>query len=343
MDFNRIASILITVICTVFILIYLEDILIPFVLALLIWFLIKEVKRFIGKLRIKDAPLPAWLRTLLSMLLIFGVLGGVIMLLTANIKEIREVLPEYQSKILSLQELLNDRWSIDLNAELKKVGGKLDLEKIMGEVLNTLTSVLGNTFMILIYVAFLLLEQALFRPKLKAIFEERKEFDSASSILNKIDNSLSDYVSLKTLVSLVTGVASFIVLWAIGVDFAFFWAFLIFLLNYIPTIGSLIGTVFPALIALLQFDSFQPALLVLVCVGAVQVLVGNVLEPKLMGNSLNVSPLVVILSLAFWGSIWGVVGMILSVPITVMMVIVFSQFKSTRAVAVLLSEKGNLK
>jgi predicted PurR-regulated permease PerM len=143
-------------------------------------------------------------------------------------------------------------------------------------------------------------------------------------------------------VSFITGLASYLILWIIGIDFAFFWAFLIFLLNYIPTVGSLIGTVFPALIALLQFDSMRPAVLVLVLVGIVQVLVGNLLEPKLMGNSLNVSPLVVLLSLTLWGSLWGVVGMILSVPITVMMVIVFAQFESTKSVAILLSEKGNV-
>ena len=124
--------------------------------------------------------------------------------------------------------------------------------------------------------------------------------------------------------------------------FAFFWAFLIFILNYIPTIGYLIATLFPALISLLQFGTFINPMIVLVAIGSIQFLVGNVIEPKLMGNSLNVSPLVVLISLAFWGTIWGVTGMILSVTITIMIIISCSQFKSTKWIAILLSENGNI-
>jgi AI-2 transport protein TqsA len=135
---------------------------------------------------------------------------------------------------------------------------------------------------------------------------------------------------------------SYIALKMIGVDFPVFWAVLIFLLNYIPTIGSMIATLFPVVFALLQFGTYGPALTVVVFVGSIQVLVGNILEPKWMGNSLNVSSLVVLLALAFWGWLWGVTGMILCVPITVMAVIVCAQFPQSRSIAVLLSEQGNV-
>jgi predicted PurR-regulated permease PerM len=164
----------------------------------------------------------------------------------------------------------------------------------------------------------------------------------ALTILNKIDYSLGKYVTLKSAISLVTGALSYFALEIIGVDFAFFWAFLIFLLNFIPNIGSLVATLFPALIAGLQFGDLEQPLLVLVSVGAIQLLVGNFLEPRLMGDSLNISSLVVILGLAFWGALWGIVGMFLSVPIMVMLVIILSQFQSTRGVAILLSDKGDI-
>ena len=121
-----------------------------------------------------------------------------------------------------------------------------------------------------------------------------------------------------------------------------FWAFLIFILNFIPTIGSLIATIFPAVFCLFQFGTFLPSLLVLGIVGTIQVIVGNLLEPKIMGSSMNISPLVTILSLSIWGALWGIIGMILSVPIMVVMIIIFSQFEKTKPLAIMLSEKGEI-
>ena len=113
-------------------------------------------------------------------------------------------------------------------------------------------------------------------------------------------------------------------------------------MNFIPTIGSLIGTIFPAFFSLIQFGELTPFLIVLITVGVIQIIVGNFIEPKLFGKSLNVSPLITILSLAIWGTIWGITGMILSVPITVIMIIVFSQFEKTKKIAIILSENGEV-
>ena len=128
----------------------------------------------------------------------------------------------------------------------------------------------------------------------------------------------------------------------VGVHYAVFWAFLIFLLNFIPTIGSLLATIFPAVFCLLQFGEFTQCLMVFFIVGSIQVFIGNFLEPKWMGNSMNISPLIAIIALVFWGSIWGTTGMILSIPITVILIIVCSQFQSTKPIAMLLSEKGKI-
>jgi predicted PurR-regulated permease PerM len=143
-------------------------------------------------------------------------------------------------------------------------------------------------------------------------------------------------------VSLITGVSSFIALLIIGVDTPLFWAFLIFILSFIPVVGALVAVLFPATIALFQFGDLTHFFLVLGIIGFIQLIVGNILEPRIMGNSLNVSSLVVILSLSFWGMIWGITGMVLSVPITVIMIIFFSQFPATKSVAIILSEKGEV-
>ena len=128
-----------------------------------------------------------------------------------------------------------------------------------------------------------------------------------------------------------------------GVDYAVFWSFLIFLLNFIPTIGSLIATTFPAILAFIQFGDFKPVLTVIILIGIVQFLIGNILEPRIMGRSLNLSALVVLLSLALWGTLWGVVGMFLCVPITVTLMIIFSNFEKTLPFAIMLSANGNVK
>jgi predicted PurR-regulated permease PerM len=130
---------------------------------------------------------------------------------------------------------------------------------------------------------------------------------------------------------------------SVGLDFASFWAFLIFVLNFIPVIGSIVATIFPALLALIQFDTIGPFIVVAGGVQLVQTVVGQVVEPKLLGDTLNLSPLAIILSLTIWGAIWGVTGMLLCVPITVIVMIVLAHFRETRVVAVWLSAKGTLE
>ena len=196
--------------------------------------------------------------------------------------------------------------------------------------------------MIILYGVFILLEEANFRPKLQAIFLEEKQRKKIDHLLERIGESISSYFRLKTLVSLITGGVSYIALRLIGVDAPEFWAFLIFILNFIPTIGSLIATFFPAIFCLFQFGVFFPSILVILIVGSIQLLVGNYIEPRIMGSSMNISPLVTILALSIWGAIWGIIGMILSVPITVITIIILSQFEKTKPLAIMLSEKGNI-
>jgi predicted PurR-regulated permease PerM len=128
----------------------------------------------------------------------------------------------------------------------------------------------------------------------------------------------------------------------VGVDFAGFWAVMVFFFFYVPTIGSILAIAAPALLTLVQFDHLTPFLIVLLVIGTIQVVMANVVEPAVMGRSLNLSPLVVIVSLMVWGTIWGVVGMFLCVPIMVVLLIVFAHFEATRPVAILLSADGRI-
>ena len=196
--------------------------------------------------------------------------------------------------------------------------------------------------MIVFYTVFLFIEESLFQRKIEIIFKEEGNKDGYHQTMAKIDKSLSSYISLKSLIALLTTTLSYFILLAVGIDSPLFWAFLVFMFNFIPSVGPILGTILPAVFALIQFGEFTPFIIILLSLGSVALLVGSFVEPRLMGNTLNISPLVAILSLAVWGAIWGVPGMLLSVPVTVTMIIIFSQFKSTRNIAILLSEKGKV-
>lgn len=321
-----------------------KTLLVPFVVALVIGYLIKALNDWIGRFKAGSWTAPKWLRAGLSLVIIMGLLYGIVEILTYNIELMIAAWPQYQGNLKTFLEQMQDQLGrANLTVDLRDRFQDFDLRPVLTSVLSSTTTVIGNFFIIVIYVLFLLLENAVIDHKLKAIHRnDPSNYAILLRISTDINNSISNYLVLKTAVSFITGFLSYVILAIIGVDFPVFWAFLIFVLNFIPNIGSLIATVFPALISLVQFGSFGPFVLVLLGVGSVQVIVGNFVEPKIMGTSLNLSPLAVILALTFWGFIWGVVGMILAVPIMVILVIILSQFPSTRILAILLSEKGNI-
>ncbi|MGI9239619.1 MAG: AI-2E family transporter, partial [Verrucomicrobiales bacterium] len=182
-----------------------------------------------------------------------------------------------------------------------------------------------------------------FGEKLVALVPDLARRERVRIAIAGVDREIRVYLSMKITVSLLTAVLSYIVMRLVGVSFPEFWAALIFVFNFIPYIGSTVATLLPTLQAYLQFDSIQPAVMLFVGVQTMQISVGSFLEPAMMGKSLNMSPLVVMLALTFWGIIWGIAGMFLAVPLTVVIMIVCANFESTHWVAVILSKDGVLK
>lgn len=340
MNLNKAANFFIVSISIVIILIYGQDLIIPFVMGLLLWFVMRQMKAVLDKVPFIKNKIPSWVKTLFSSTLILILAGILVEVLSSNINALSLSYQKYGANFDSVVQLINKTFDLNIIEDIKGKAGDFNFGALLGAIFSSLSSIIGNTFMILIYTLFVVLEEANFRDKLKMLFPDEEHFSKLNVMLNKIERSISSYLGLKTFVSVITGTLSYIVLRIIGVDSPEFWAFLIFVLNFIPTIGSLIGTLFPAVFSLLQFGTLTPFLMILLLVGLIQVIVGNILEPRLMGSSMNISPLVTIVALSFWGVVWGVVGMILSVPITVIMIIVFSQFEQTKRVAILLSEKG---
>ena len=345
MKLQKIGLIFFIIFCVITLLIIGKGIMLPLILATFLWFIIKEIREFIDKSSWVKNKVPRGVKTGIASIFILFVIGLISNLIISNVQDLYNEAPNYQENLEKVANQLESSFGLNIGENLNNFIGDIDLTSIGKNLLDSFSELFSSTFMILLYLIFILLEETSFVKKLKAVYEKPNEFHEVNELLIEIDQSLSKYISIKTLLSLITAVCSFAVLKLIGIDFAFFWAACIFILNFIPSIGSLIATLFPALMALVQYggSDFTPFILVLVFVGIIQLLVGNFLEPKMMGNSLNISSLVVILSLSVWGAIWGIIGMILSVPITVMMILIFSKIKGTRDVAILLSEKGIIK
>lgn len=342
MNLQKTAYLLIICICIVVALSYGQTILVPFILGLFIWFIGREMQIALDRIGVIKKYFPDWSKMVLSLLIIISILGFVSNIITSNINFLAQSLDKYQPNLNLIIDQLEEVSNMNVRERLQGFTGNLEFGSILRSLFASLTAIISNAFMIILYAVFVLLEEANFKPKLQAIFVEKGQQAKVDKLLDRIGDSISSYLRLKTLVSLITGGLSFFALWMIGVDAPEFWAFLIFILNFIPTIGSLVGTIFPAIFCLFQFGTFLPSILVLSIVGLIQIFIGNFLEPKLMGSSMNISPLVTILALSIWGAIWGVTGMILSVPITVVAIIILSQFEKSKPFAIMLSEKGNI-
>lgn len=323
-------------------LIYGKSLLIPFIFALLLWFLSRKLRLTFNRIKFVNNFFPSWMKNTVSSLVILSLLVVISKILTSNINTLALASQNYDTNIGSIIESLSLYLSVDLVETLKVQLGNINFGNILSLIFNSLTELFGNLFMIIIYVLFIFLEEVNFHKKLLLAFSTKNKQDKISTVIDEIEASVTNYLGLKTLVSLSTGFLSYLVLLFIGIDAPIFWAFLITLLNYIPTIGSLIATVFPATYCLLQFGELYPFVLVLILVGLIQIIIGNILEPRLMGNSLNISSLATLITLSIWGSIWGITGMFLSVPISVILIIILSQFPSTRPVAIMLSDKGEI-
>lgn len=213
-----------------------------------------------------------------------------------------------------------------------------------------ISGLIGDMLLILIYVAFLYVSAGAFSRKLDRVFVRPADRARSRQLGDQVRRTMEQYLWVQTALSIIATSLTYITLMIIGLDNALFWAFVIFVLNYIPTIGSIIATVLPSLFAIVQPEAAWPewmpenallcALVVFAGVSVWQFLIGNFVAPRMQANSLNLSPLVVLLSLAVWGALWGPVGMFLSAPLTVLVMIVLAQVRGARWIAVLMSADG---
>ena len=342
MKIERIASYVIVIAFVIALLVIGKPFLVPLFLAIVIWYVITSINEWLRTPRVVKDRIPNWLSLLISSILIIGVLFLLGNLVAQNIEMMRTNAPSYRVNIQQQLQRILEHLGLEKQYDLSSMAHEFNLNEYTARLINSITGLAQQFVLILIYVVFLLFEQHTFPRKIAALKWSEARKVNFKKILKQANSATKTYLAVKTGASILTAVLSFTVLYFIGVDFPVFWAFLIFLLNFIPTIGSIVATFFPSVVALVQFDTLGPFFAVLIIISGLQFLIGSFLEPRLLGNSLNISPFVIILSLVLWGLIWGVVGMLLCVPLTVIIIIILAQFPNTRGVAILLSRNGNM-
>ncbi|MDV3309960.1 MAG: AI-2E family transporter [Cyclobacteriaceae bacterium] len=340
---ERTAAWLFIIALVVVCLIYFATFFQPLVLAGMIWYFIYALRDYGRRVRIGQRRLPEWLLTTLAFVVIILIIYVVIEIVMRNLELIIGRLPEYLANYTVLLESLRTYEPFDeIQERLIHRLEEFDFRPLLTALLNGLSSLAGNIVMIIIYAGFLIAEQRTFRKKLTIIAQGSDRASAFFRILSKVNDAVRTYVIIKSQMSLLTGLVSYGILLAFGVDFPILWAFLIFLLNFIPYVGSVGATLLPAAFSVLQFQSFVVPLWILIIIASVQIVVVNIVEPRVMGRTLNLSPLGTLLALAFWGLIWGILGMIISVPVTSILVIIASHIPTMRFLAIWLSETGNL-
>lgn len=317
----------------------LQSVLLPFFVAIFLSYIFKPVVLYLER---KKVPM------VLSLLIVLAVVAltvfGLSLLVYSSGSAFAHALPRYEERFTAvlaqgttLVEKTAKKWNVDMNEYAwTDVVQLSSITSVMTQSVGSFFTYLGNFVLVMLFMFFILAGSGQLTEKIKNAFSA-EQAEQLASIIGNIDGQVRQYLFAKTLISLATGGLTWLVLLLFGVDFPLLWGFLTFLLNFIPNIGSVIATAFPVSLAFLQFDSPTRPLLVLVLLIGAQNVIGNVLEPKLLARSLNLSPLLVLVSLMFWGWLWGIWGMVLAVPVTSMIKIICENVDALRPLAALMS------
>jgi predicted PurR-regulated permease PerM len=318
-----------------------QDILLPILLAVIAVYVLTETQRLL-------AGLPG-LRRMPRFVLRLAVLAVFLVLLAAfgivietTLREIAEAAPRYEANFEAMINDLATRLGVDgatlWRAIAERLSEWIDLQLLLGSTIASIGSFGMLLFLVAIYASFLMAERNTLSDKLSRVFAAPKDAERARRIVGAINDDIGKYLATKTLLNGISGGLSYVVMLLFGLDFALLWALVIALLGYIPYVGAYVGVAFPVILSLAQFGDVGTTLLLALILGLIQLVEGNWLEPRMVGQRSNLSPFVVLAALAAWSALWGMPGAIFAVPLTSMIVIVCGAFEQTRWVPILLSQ-----
>jgi predicted PurR-regulated permease PerM len=315
---------------------------VPIALAILLWFLVNAFAGILKRAPIFGRVITDGVALILATIATLGLVWLAGQIVIANLAQLSNGFQNLDERIAGAVSSLEAATGLAINFDLSRITDFFSLQTVLRHIISAIGQIASEFSLILLFMLFLLLDQPYYEAKIKALFPDRQRQARIRKVLRKIGEDTRIYIWLMTVVSVITGCITYVIATAYDLQGAAFWGFAAFALNFIPTIGSFLGVLIPGAYAFVQFDQPENALTFMLALSVVQFVMGNLVLPRLMGDRLNLSQFVVILSLSIWSAMWGVAGLFLAVPLMMVLAIVLSQFESTRPVAIIMSKTGQV-
>ncbi len=330
----KFTAIFFSIIAGIFILKTLRGIFIPLIIAVFLSYLFAPAVEFFAKIKI-----PRILSLFILLAIIFLIGTFVAQILVKNAKEFIAFWPTMESQIITnIGNFLKNYVKIDTKT-LTSILRNTRVTEFLQSAFSFSLSFAGKSLLTLLILVFIYLTYHNYPRLIKKAFRQ-KRVSEIFKVLRNINFQIINYVFIKTLISMGTGFLTGITCWLLGIKFAVLWGFLAFMLNFIPYIGSLAAVVFPIILSLLQFPHSYIPLIAAISLIVIQIFMGSYLDPEMMGNRFNLSPILIIVSLFFWSYVWGIIGAFIAIPITAIVKIVLMNIETMKPIAILMSKKA---
>lgn len=319
---------------------FFRPVLVPFVVAFVLAVLVSGLVRWI---RARSPGAPGWAVSLLA---------GIVVIVTASAgifvmaRGMVQMVAQGPALVARVDEILADTsrsLHLDRVLHVSNLVGEVSIAKVAGFLLSSLQGLASGVLLMIVYFGFMLAGRERISRKIDRIGGHAGSGRTVRAVVERIASDVETYVWVQTITGAMLTAAAAVVMLAVGLDNVLFWSVLFFLLTFIPNIGVTIGSIAPALFALLQFPTVWQAVVVFAVIQFVATVIGNMVYPRLQAQTQNIDPVVTILSLSFWTLLWGLAGAFLAVPLTLMVMMVFSQFEATKWVTALLSNDGRIE
>lgn len=316
---------------------FLSGILIPLVIAFVLVVLVDAVVTFIDS---RWPRAPRWAVSVLSGLTVIVSASTGIFVLAQGAVQMVEQGSALVDRVEDLLQSAGRSLGLEEPLRLSSLVGRVNVPQVAGHVLSAAQGVAGAVLLIIIYFGFMVAGRRRISRKIDLVAGSSTGRNAVKTVIGRIAADLKTYLWVQTLTGAMLALASAVVMLAVGLDNVLFWSVVLFLLSFIPTIGVTVGSVVPALFALLQFDSFWQAIAIFAAIQVIAFVIGNMVYPRMQADTQNIDPVTTLLALSFWTFLWGIPGAFLAVPMTLMLMMIFAQFEGTRWVAAALSNDG---